>query len=148
MSKAYEVVQIHTNPAVLGSAILEDPRLDYLINRVAGQWRTENEHLMEQRKGDSTRTAVISSQYAAMHLGYAAELHCKRALKSLRAGKEMPIKTTPTQNTDGLRNEDLPELNRRILEVIGQLIINLAEAMGQSAVMSSDPDKVSELISL
>ena len=115
-----------------GAAILEDFRIDNLVSQVALRWGNE-------RKEESA---------SGTHIGYAAELHCKRALRSLRSGKEMPLKVTATQATDGLRDEDLPELNRRILEVLHQHILIIAKDLGVCAVMFSDPDEVAKSISL
>lgn len=128
--------------------VLQDPRLDYLVGQVATRWRNANRELAGARKGDNPRTKDISDGFAQNYLGYAAELHCKRALKALRAGKPMPHKTTGTQQADGLRDEDLPELNLLIRQTIGQHILQIAGALGECAVLFSDPAKVAELVQI
>jgi len=123
------IPQIRTS-GTPGSAILEDFRIDNLISQVGLRWGSEH------------RKEVAPEA----HIGYAAELHCKRALRALRSSKEMPIKVTPVQSNDGLKNEDLPELNRRILEVLHQHILIIAKDLGVCAVMFSDPDEVARSI--
>jgi hypothetical protein len=60
----------------------------------------------------------------------------------------MPLKVTAVQYADGLANEDLPELNRRILEVLHQHVLLLSKDLGVCAVMFSDPVQVMNNLAL
>ena len=146
MSATVEIPQIHLSNAT--DAILQDPRLDWLTDRVAKQWHMANEEKADGRRKEHRNTEALSATYARHYLGYAAELHCRRALKALRAGKDMPLKPTKTQEGDGLRAEDLPEMNLMLRQMIGQHILLLADAMGSCAVMFADPVEVAERIQL
>lgn len=128
--------------------ILQDPRLDVLLRQVALSWTEANRQLIPERIADTPELGHLHPETVRLNLRYAAELHCKRALKALRADRQMPTKTTGRQYNEGLRDQDLPQLNQMIRETIGQHVLLLAGAMGECAVLFSDPEQVAQAIDL
>lgn len=127
-------------------AILQDPRLDYLIGQIGMRWVGEiSEDELAERKASNPLTRD-SNLVLDNYLGYVADLHCKRALRALREGKAMPGKVTASQAKGNLRDEDTQDLNRMVREVIGQHIVLLAEAMNECAVLFSDPVQIGEIL--
>jgi len=142
LSSTTSVPRTWRDSGVLGSTLLEDPRLDHLLEKAGREWARANEAQAKDR--DESKGAA----WATSCLAEGACLHMRRGLKNLRAGKELPQKTTPAQENNLLRNEDLPQLNNILLDVIHHFILDIAQALGDCAVMFSDPKQVAKLVDL
>ena len=132
------IPRIWQDDDVMGSALLEDVRLDRLLEQAALSWASINACLGIDRAPDDEQ------MFAASYFREGATLHLRRGLKNLRAGKELPSKATPAQVNNHLRDEDLPQLNNILMAILGQFVLDVAGALGDCAVMFSDPAAVAK----